>query len=81
MAANKARIAQPPATNDRTSEVQMSLQYAQRVAAAVKARRKAELQRRLNELEALPVSHPVDISLRDDLLAQVRAELKHLDHE
>jgi hypothetical protein len=81
MAANKARIAQPPATNDRTSEVQMNLAYAQQVAATVKARRKAELQRRMTELKSLPVTHPVDLALRDDLLEHCRAELKTLDDE
>lgn len=79
--AAKARIQQPATSKDRTSEVQMSLQYAQQVAAAVKARRQAELRKRLNELNALPISHPADVALRDDLLREVRAQLKHLDEE
>jgi small-conductance mechanosensitive channel len=78
MSTSKA-VKQPATSHDRTSEVQLNLQYAQRVAAEVKARRRAVLQRRISELNDLPVTHPVDISLRDDLLREVRAELKSID--
>lgn len=80
MAISKA-VKQPATSNDRTSQVQMNLQYAQEVEKAVKARRRKELQRRLDELDGLPVSHPVDVALREDLLKHVRAEIKSLDEE
>ena len=66
---------------DRTSETRMNLQYAQQVAIAVKKRRRAELQRRFDELDSLPVTQPADISLRDDLMREVQSQMKQLDDE
>lgn len=59
----------------------MSLKYAQHVAAEVKGRRKAALERRRQELLELPVTHPQDVDLRDDLVRQVNAQLKQLDDQ
>lgn len=64
--------------NDRRSEVQISLKYAQNVAEVVRTRRIAELKKRRDDLQALPVRHPVDVELRDDLLRKIQAELKQL---
>lgn len=75
----KKNIAPRPTTTERTSEVQMSLKYAQQVAATVKARRRAALERRRAELEALPVTHVRDVELRDELIRGVNAEIKQLE--
>ena len=70
-----------PQTESRASQVQMNLRYAQDVAAQVLARRRAELQRRIAELQDLPVTHPLDVDLREALLRNFRAELKQFDEE
>lgn len=67
--------------NKTPSEGQLNLEYAKRILATVKDRRRAELHRRLFELASLPVSHPVDLALRDDLNKHLRAELKQLDDD
>ena len=63
----------------------MNLQYAKQIAAKVatvgKDRRRRELQRRLEELDSLPVVHPADVALRDDLLREVRAQITQLEDE
>jgi hypothetical protein len=69
------------ATTTNKSEAQLNLQSAKRILDTVKERRRAELHRRLFELASLPVSHPVDLALRDDLSKHLRAELKHLDDD
>lgn len=69
-----------PSAN-KPSEGQLNLEYAKRILATVKERRRVELHRRLFELEALPVSHPADLALRDDLSKHLRAELKSLDED
>ena len=59
----------------------MSLTYAQQVAAVVKQRRRDSLVKRRQELEALSVTHELDIELRDDLVRQINAEIKQLDEQ
>jgi hypothetical protein len=81
MATSKAVKQPATTTNERTSQVQMNLEYAKRVEIAVKERRRKELQRRLDELDSLPVVHAVDVALRDDLIREVRAQMKALEGE
>lgn len=59
----------------------MSLKYAQQVSAAVRQRRRDALLKRRAELEALPVTHPRDVELRDELVRGVNAEIKQLDEQ
>lgn len=66
--------------HERTSEVQMSLKYAQKVAEDVTDRRRAQLERRRQELLALPMTHPNDLKLRDvdgDVCACGHADFVH----
>jgi hypothetical protein len=65
-------------SSNRCSEAQISLKYAQNVADVVRARRIEELKKRREDLQSLPVTHPVDVELRDDLLRKIQAELKQL---
>ena len=66
-------------TTERISEVQMSLNYAKQVAQVVKDRRLSELRRRRDELLALPVTHSVDIELRNDLVRELDAQIKQVE--
>lgn len=51
------------------------------VTRAANDRHRAELRLRLAELDALPVTHPTDVALRDDLRREVCAQLKQLGDE
>lgn len=65
----------------RTSEVQMSLNYAKKVAAEVKERRRLELQRKRANLVSLPLVCAADLELRRELIQQCDQELKGLDSD
>ena len=62
-----------------TSDGQMNL--TSQVTRAANDRHRAELRLRLAELDALPVTHPTDVALRDDLRREVCAQLKQLGDE
>ncbi len=66
---------------ERTSEVQLSLTYAQQVATTVTERRRADLKRRLDNLSSLPLTCTADIDLRNDLMREINAALKRLDRD
>jgi len=76
MATNKAKAQQQQ--TERTSEVQINLRYAQTVADTIAQRRIRFLEQQIANLEATPLSHPVDISLRVEMCRKHRAEIKQL---
>lgn len=65
-------------TTDRTSEVQINLRYAQTVADTIAQRRIRFLEQQIANLEATPLTHPCDISLRVEMVRKHRAEVKQL---
>jgi hypothetical protein len=68
-------------SNNRNSEVQMSLNYAKQVATQVTERRRAELQRKRAALVTMVLECRADLELRDQLIRQCDAELKRLDSD
>jgi len=68
-------------SNEPTSEVQMSLNYAKQVAANVKERRRVQLQKKRADLVNLSLVCAADLELRNELIAQVDADLKRLDSD
>ena len=71
-------VTQPPDAADRTSQVQLNLAYAQRVANAVAERQIADRKRRINTLQNLPLEHEADVTLRDEMVRRLWAEIKQL---
>ena len=75
-----AKVTIRPSDN-RTSEVQMCLNYAKQKAFEIKERRRAELQRKRANLVHMDLVCPADMELRNDLIRECDTELKRLDSD